>query len=132
MGAWPSAVRAAVGPRKQVTAGFTEPEPEPNNVAIRNAAESSTLEGMKAWTLNSAGAGLRLEVVPDPVVRDGGAVLRMLAVQVPAYTRALTMGGRGGIATPTVLGVGGIGRVEAVGQDVHTVRPGDIAMCTSS
>ena len=50
----------------------------------------------------------------------------MLAVQVPAYTRVLTTGGRGGIATPTVLGIGGIGRVEAV----HTVRPGDIALCT--
>ena len=54
----------------------------------------------------------------------------MLAVQVPAYTRALTTGARGGIATPTVLGIGGIGRVEAVADDVHTVRPGDIAMCT--
>jgi alcohol dehydrogenase len=85
---------------------------------------------MKAWTLDSTGAGLRLEEVPDPSVRDGGAVLRMLAVQVPAYTRALTTGGRGGIATPTVLGIGGIGRVEAVADDVHTVRPGDIALCT--
>ncbi len=54
----------------------------------------------------------------------------MLAVQVPAYTRVLTTGGRGGIATPTVLGIGGIGRVEAVADDVHTVRPGDIALCT--
>jgi alcohol dehydrogenase len=54
----------------------------------------------------------------------------MLAVQVPAYTRVLTMGGRGGIATPTVLGIGGIGRVEAVAEDVHTVRPGDIALST--
>lgn len=86
---------------------------------------------MKAWSLDSADAGLRVEEVPDPLVRDGGAVLRMLAVQVPAYTRVLTTGGRGGIATPTVLGVGGIGRVEAVGDDVHTVRPGDIALCSS-
>ena len=54
----------------------------------------------------------------------------MLAVQVPAYTRVLTTGGRGGVATPTVLGIGGIGRVEAVAEDVHTVRPGDIALST--
>lgn len=85
---------------------------------------------MKAWTLGSTGDGLRLEEVPDPVVRSGGAVLRMLAVQVPAYTRMLTTGGRGGIATPTVLGIGGIGRVEAVADDVHTVRLGEIALCT--
>ncbi len=85
---------------------------------------------MKAWTLGSTTAGIRLEDVPSPVVRSGGAVLRMLAVQVPAYTRVLTTGGRGGIATPTVLGIGGIGRVEAVADDVHTVRVGDIAVCT--
>jgi NADPH:quinone reductase-like Zn-dependent oxidoreductase len=89
-----------------------------------------TLEGMKAWTLDATGVGLRLEEVPEPPLRSGGAVLRMLAVQVPAYTRVLTTGGRGGIATPTVLGIGGIGRVEAVAEDVHTVRPGDIALCT--
>lgn len=85
---------------------------------------------MKAWTLDSTDAELRLEEVPEPLARDGGAVLRMLAVQVPTYTRVLTVGGRGGIATPTVLGIGGIGRVEAVADDVHTVRPGDIALCT--
>ncbi|SEQ55905.1 MDR/zinc-dependent alcohol dehydrogenase-like family protein [Microlunatus flavus] len=83
---------------------------------------------MKAWTLTSLDAGLTLEEVPDPQPRSGGAVLRMLAVQVPAYTRVLVAGGRGGIATPTVLGVGGIGVVEAVGDDVHAVRPGDVVM----
>ncbi len=85
---------------------------------------------MKAWTLDSTGAGLRLEEVPDPQLQSGAAVLRMLAVQVPAYTRVLTVGGRGGIATPTVLGIGGIGRMTAVAEDVHTVRTGDIALST--
>lgn len=94
------------------------------------ASSSSTLGSVKAWTLDSIGAGLRLEDVPEPSVRNGGAVLRMLAVQVPAYTRALTTGGRGGIATPTVLGIGGIGRVEEAAEDVQTVRPGEIALCT--
>lgn len=86
---------------------------------------------MKAWILDSPAAGLRFGEVPAPVVRSGGAVLRMLAVQIPAYTRVLIAGGRGGIATPTVLGVGGIGRVEAVADDVQAVRVGDIAVCTS-
>lgn len=85
---------------------------------------------MKAWTLDAPGSPLRLEEVPAPEVRSGGAVLRMLAVQVPAYTGVLVAGGRGGIATPTVLGVGGIGRVEAVADDVHTVRPGEIVAST--
>lgn len=85
---------------------------------------------MKAWILDEPGSGVRLQEVADPRLRSGGAILRMLAVQVPGYTRALTEGTRGGIATPTVLGIGGIGRVEAVAEDVHTVRPGDIALCT--
>lgn len=85
---------------------------------------------MKAWTLGSTTDGLRLEEVPAPALRSGGAVLRMLAVQVPAYTRVLTEGGRGGIATPTVLGIGGIGRVEAVADDVQSVRVGEIVVCT--
>jgi alcohol dehydrogenase len=85
---------------------------------------------MKAWALDSTDRGLQLEEVPDPRLRAGGAVLRMLAVQVPAYTRVLTIGGRGGIATPTVLGIGGIGRVESVADDVHNVRVGDIALST--
>ena len=87
---------------------------------------------MKAWILDDTGGRLRLEEVPELLLRSGGAVLRMLAVQVPAYTRVLITGGRGGIATPTVLGIGGIGRVEAVAEDVHTVRPGDIACAPAS
>jgi alcohol dehydrogenase len=85
---------------------------------------------MKAWTLDGIGSPLSVEEVPDPRVRSGGVVLRMLAVQVPAYTRVLVEGGRGGIATPTVLGIGGIGIVEEVADDVTTVRPGETALCT--
>ncbi|OII34888.1 hypothetical protein BIU98_02725 [Curtobacterium sp. MMLR14_010] len=85
---------------------------------------------MQAWTLDELGSALTLEEVPDPLVRSGGVVLRMLAVQVPAYTRMLVQGGRGGIATPTVLGIGGIGIVEEVADDVTTVRVGETALCT--
>lgn len=85
---------------------------------------------MQAWTLDGSGSTLSVEEVPDPRVRSGGVALRMLAVQVPAYTRVLVEGGRGGIATPTVLGIGGIGIVEEVADDVTTVRPGETALCT--
>ncbi|MFJ7288447.1 zinc-binding dehydrogenase [Curtobacterium sp. NPDC098951] len=85
---------------------------------------------MKAWKLDGIGSALSVEEVADPPVRPGGVVLRMLAVQVPAYTRVLVEGGRGGIATPTVLGVGGIGVVEEVADDVTTVRPGETVLCT--
>ena len=85
---------------------------------------------MQAWTLDGIGSALTMEEVSDPLVRSGSVVLRMLAVQVPAYTRVLVEGGRGGIATPTVLGIGGIGVVEEVADDVTTVRPGETALCT--
>lgn len=85
---------------------------------------------VKAWILDSTDAPLRLQEVPVPALRDGGALVRMLAVQVPAYTRVLTAGRRGGVATPTVLGIGGIGRVVDVARDVFSVRPGDIVMST--
>jgi alcohol dehydrogenase len=83
---------------------------------------------MQAWTLDSLDTPLRLEELPEPGLRGGGAVLDVLAVQVPAYTRVLTTGGRGGIATPTVLGVGGIGRVASVADDVTAVRPGELVL----
>lgn len=85
---------------------------------------------MQAWTLDDIGSPLTRESLPDPVVRSGGVVLRMVAVQVPAYTRVLVEGGRGGIATPTVLGIGGTAVVEEVADDVTSVRPGETVMCT--
>lgn len=85
---------------------------------------------MKSWMLDEEGGRVHLVERSAPELRAGGVVLRMLAVQIPAYTRALVQGGRGGIATPTVLGIGGIGRVEQVADDVHTVAVGDVAAAT--
>jgi len=85
---------------------------------------------MKAWTLDSSDAPLRLSEIPEPQLRAGSALVQMLGVQIPAYTGALTTGGRGGIATPTVLGIGGIARVITVADDVFNVRPGDLFVTT--
>ncbi len=85
---------------------------------------------MKAWTLDSTGVPLRLSEIGEPQLRAGGALVQMLGVQIPAYTGALTVGGRGGIATPTVLGIGGIARVVEVADDVFNVRPGDLVVTT--
>lgn len=86
---------------------------------------------VKAWTLDSTDDHLRLSDVPEPELRPGGVVLQVLGTQVPAYTRFLTTGGRGAIPTPTVLGAGGIGVVEAVADDVFNVRPGETVLATS-
>ncbi|WP_433800024.1 zinc-binding dehydrogenase [Actinomycetospora sp. CA-084318] len=82
---------------------------------------------MRAWMLDEPGAALRLAEVPDPTPRPDGVLLEVLAVHVPAYTDVVTQAGpRGGVPTPLVLGVGGIGRVSAVGEDVLGLAVGDV------
>jgi alcohol dehydrogenase len=83
---------------------------------------------MRAWMLDEIGADLRLAEVPEPTLRGGGVLVRILASHVPAYTGALLTGVRGGIPTPLVLGPGCVGRVEAVAEDVFNVRPGDVVV----
>jgi alcohol dehydrogenase len=53
-------------------------------------------------------------------------LLEILAVHVPAYTGVVAAGPRGLVPTPLVLGVGGIGRVLAVAEDVLGLAPGDV------
>jgi threonine dehydrogenase-like Zn-dependent dehydrogenase len=81
---------------------------------------------MRAWTLEHPGDGLRLRELDEPEVRPGGVLLEMLAVHVPAYTDAVAAGPRGFVPTPLVFGVGGVGRVLAVGDDVFGLAPGDV------
>ncbi|AGL18230.1 zinc-binding alcohol dehydrogenase family protein [Actinoplanes sp. N902-109] len=83
---------------------------------------------MKAWILETIGGGLHAAEVPEPVLTGGGALIDVLAVHVPAYTRILTTGTRGDIPVPAVLGPAGIGRVTAVADDVFNVRPGDVVV----
>lgn len=68
--------------------------------------------------------------VEEPSVTGGGVVVEVLAAHVPAYTGALTTGGRGMLETPLVLGPSCVGRVEAVAGDVFNVAPGDVVLDT--
>ncbi|WP_084682088.1 zinc-binding dehydrogenase [Actinomycetospora chiangmaiensis] len=82
---------------------------------------------MRAWMLDGPGAPLRVAELDDPRPRTGGVVLEMLAVHVPAYTDVVAQAGpRGGVPTPLVLGVGGLGRVLAVGEDVFGIAVGEV------
>jgi threonine dehydrogenase-like Zn-dependent dehydrogenase len=81
---------------------------------------------MRAWTLERPGDGLRLRELDEPEVRAGGVLLEILAVHVPAYTDVVAAGPRGLVPTPLVLGVGGVGRVLAVADDVLGLAPGDV------
>ena len=86
---------------------------------------------MKAWVLDEEGSAVRLAEVDDPQPRAGTAVVEVLAAQVPAYTEALTTGGRGMLSTPLVLGPSCIGRVAAVGEDVFHLAVGDVVVDTA-
>jgi threonine dehydrogenase-like Zn-dependent dehydrogenase len=81
---------------------------------------------MRAWTLERPGDGLHLRELDEPEVRPGGVLLEILAVHVPAYTDEVAAGPRGLVPTPLVLGVGGVGRVLAVADDVLGLAPGDV------
>ena len=86
---------------------------------------------MRAWTLTSTDDGLRLRDVPAPTLQGGGVVVQVLAAHLPAYTRAVTAGGRGGLPVPLVLGPSCVGRVIDVAPDVFHVAPGDIVLDTA-
>lgn len=83
---------------------------------------------MRAWELDETDADLRLVEVPDPRLRPGAALVDVLAVHVPAYTSVLTTGLRGTLATPLVLGTGGVCRVSAVADDVFGLHRGDVVI----
>ncbi|GAA1319151.1 hypothetical protein GCM10009635_05420 [Actinocatenispora thailandica] len=55
----------------------------------------------------------------------------MLAAHVPAYTKAVVRGNRGGLPVPLTLGPACVGRVIDVAPDVFGVAPGDIVLDTA-
>ncbi|MFG1610950.1 zinc-binding dehydrogenase [Actinoplanes sp. NPDC049265] len=86
---------------------------------------------MRAWTVASPDDGVRLSDVPPPALRGGGVVVEVLAAHLPAYTKAVVSGNRGGLPLPLVLGPSCIGRVVAVTPDVFHLAPGDIVLDTA-
>jgi alcohol dehydrogenase len=87
---------------------------------------------MRAWTVASPDDEVRLSEVPPPTLQGGGVLVDVLAAHVPAYTKAVVQGNRGGLPVPLVLGPSCVGRVAAVAPDVFHVAPGDIVLDTAS
>ena len=81
---------------------------------------------MKALFLNEVGGPTQLrEDLPDPVLRPGGAIVRMLAVPVLSYTKQVHSGKLGYLLpTPFIPGNGGVGAIEQVADDVPHLKPG--------
>lgn len=86
---------------------------------------------MRAWTVASQDDGVRLSVVPAPTLQGGGVLVEVLAAHLPAYTKAVVRGNRGGLPVPLTLGPSCVGRVIDVAPDVFHVAPGDVVLDTA-
>ena len=85
---------------------------------------------MKAAVLRSLGAPLVIEDVAEPVLGTGEVIVEVLATKVLAYAGDVLSGKRQYLFTPPVIpGVGGIGRVVALGLDACELAVGDWVMC---
>ncbi|WP_426503101.1 zinc-binding dehydrogenase [Dactylosporangium sp. McL0621] len=58
-------------------------------------------------------------------------IVEVLAAHLPAYTRMVVTGNRGGLPVPLTLGPSCVGRVTEVAADVFHVAPGDIVVDTA-
>ena len=86
---------------------------------------------MRAWTVDSQDDDVRLSEVPAPTLQGGGVLVEVLAAHLPAYTKMVVRGNRGGLPVPLTLGPSCIGRVTDVAPDVFHVAPGDIVLDTA-
>jgi len=85
---------------------------------------------MKAAVLKSFGSPLAIETVPDPVPGTGEVVVDIVATGVLSYTNEVFSGERKYLLElPVIPGLGGIGRVSAVGPDATKLAIGDWVFC---
>lgn len=85
---------------------------------------------MKAAILKSFGTPLAIETVPDPVLGTGEVIVDVAATRMLAYSDEVFSGKRPYLLElPVIPGVGGIGRVRAVGPDATRLAPGDWVYC---
>ena len=82
---------------------------------------------MKAWRFDGKGGSLALEDVPKPRPRPGGVIVKMEAAPVLRYMRQV-LDGTLGYALPSgpfIPGTNGIGVLDAVGEGVYHLEPGE-------
>jgi len=85
---------------------------------------------MKAAVLKAFGSPLAVEAVADPVIGTGEVIVDVVAAGVLPYTDEVFSGKRAyRLDLPVVPGVGGIGRVRAVGPDSTRLAVGDWVLC---
>jgi len=82
---------------------------------------------MRAWRLERPGGKLTLEQIAKPEPRTSAVLVRMCAVPLLSYIKAYVAGELPYAYPPGpfTIGTNGAGQVEAVGDGVNHVRPGD-------
>jgi len=81
---------------------------------------------MKAAVLNSFGAPLDIQDLPDPVAGTGEVIVDVAAAGIASYAANVFNGSRSyPLELPVVPGPGGIGRIRTTGPDVTKLRRGD-------
>jgi len=87
---------------------------------------------MKSARLERLGEPLVLRERPEPELRPGGVVVKMLTARVISYSKEVFAGRQGAPLTlPFTPGAGGIGVVERVADDVEGIEPGDRVLLTA-
>jgi NADPH:quinone reductase-like Zn-dependent oxidoreductase len=85
---------------------------------------------MKGAILKAFGSPLAIETVPDPVPGTGEVVVDIVAAGVLSYASEVFSGARKYLLElPVIPGVGGIGRVSALGPDATKLAIGDWVFC---
>ncbi len=85
---------------------------------------------MKAIRLEAAGSPLRLEELPDPILRSGGVLVQVRSAPVMSFMKHVVSGTLGyAMPTPFTPGANAVGVVEAVAEDVSGFKPGDPVFC---
>lgn len=86
---------------------------------------------MKAARFHGAGRPLRVEEVPEPELRPGSVIVRVLSVFIsPSLSKLLAKPGRYILPpTPFTPGMDTIGTVERVADDVAGLTPGELVYC---
>lgn len=86
---------------------------------------------MKAARLYEVGTSLKVEEVAEPVLKPGGAIVRILASHVPNFMSGIVSGKLDYYVMPLpfIPGPGAIGVVEAVADNVFGLKLGQKVFC---
>lgn len=85
---------------------------------------------MKAAILKEFGSPLAVETLPDPILGTGEVIVDVVTTGVLPYTKEVFSGERKYLLNlPVAPGLGGIGRVRAVGPDATRLEVGDWVLC---